>query len=247
MKELHLGHVTYRELSEWFGYSHPDGFSRASRISKEKKFKILSAYADFHLENNGKKLYIDKIKYPIYSKAFDIIEEEFPKRWGKIINKDYQLNDILKKEKIDTCARVGAEIWHQKTEVSKQITLPTAKSYTNRVKVKQYGHNYKDDQGTKGCSEYVWMNKDNSAPLEGEQLKIFQECIHEAYGTVSEQIAAIDRDETLTLEERKEALGEINTSCCYDKLVELALEKLRFMPEKMTRLIDRAWESEEKM
>ena len=243
--ELHLGHMTLRELSEWFGYANRDGLSNASKKTKEKKLEILKTYAVYHLE--GKKIIIDKIIHPIYTKAFDIIEREFPKEWGMHRNDKMQLNETLAKEQIDTCARVGTVIWSTRAEVNNQIEKSTAKKYANTVKVKQYGHNYKDDQGTKGCSEYVWMNKDNSGPLEGEQLKIFKECIHKAYGTISEQIAAIDTDETLTPEERKEALGEVNTSHCYDDLVELAVDKLGFMPDKMTRLIDRAWENKEKM
>lgn len=185
MKELHLGHMSWKELSEWFGLK-PNSITKGSKSAKESKLKKLETYADFHLEGDkGNKLYIDNIKYPIYSKAFDIIEEEFPKRWGKIIGDNYRLNELLNKERIDTCTRVGTEIWNQRQEVKTQIALSTAKSYTNRVKVKQYGHNYLNDYGTKGRSEYVWMNCDGSAPLQGEELNTFNQCINEAYGAVS--------------------------------------------------------------
>ena len=239
MKELHLGQMSYRELSEWFGYSHPDGFSRASQKAKEKKLKVLEAYANFHIENN--KVIIDEIIYPIYSKAFDIIEKEFSKHWGKVKDDTYTYNKILYKERIDTCARVGTEIWNQKQEVKNAINLNTAKSYTNKVKIEQYGHNYLDDHGTKGRSEYVWMNCDGSAPLQGEELNTFNQCISEAYGAVSQLIAAVDeeyRAGRISLKEKKEVIGDIETIDSYDRLVLLAYERLGYMPEKRTKLYD---------
>lgn len=43
--------------------------------------------------------------------------------------------ETLKKKRLDTCARVGTEIWYQNPEVKNQIKLTTAKVYTNTVKV----------------------------------------------------------------------------------------------------------------
>ena len=157
MSELHLGRMTYEELSIWFGLK-PKTFATAKASTKQKKFKILKTFADYHFE--GKAVIIDRIIIPEYSKALNIIEEEFPKRWGIIKDSDGQVIETLKKQRLDTCARVGTDIWYDIPEVKNQIQLRTAKNYTNAVKVKRYGHNYLDDFGSHGYSESVWMNKD---------------------------------------------------------------------------------------
>ena len=236
--ELKEGRINLKDLALWYGKSEKY-FSNASAKAKEKFFKIFETYAEYHWED--KKIYIDKVYYPIYTKAFDIIEEEFPKRWGKVVDKNKHMNLVLKKERIDTCARVGSEIWHNNAEVQSQIELKTAKNYTNQIKVKQYGHNHLDDHGTHGRSEYVWMNKEGNAPLNLEELKILQDCCNEAYSSINTLVAAIDADfrtGNLTKEERNKAVGEIQTEGCYDKFVSLLKERLGFIPEKRTRLID---------
>lgn len=230
--KLKEGKMSLKDLALWYGKS-ARYFSNASEKAKDKFFKQFGFYADYHLE--GKKIIIDKVKYPTYTNAFDIIEEEFPKKWG---NTD---NIVLSKERIDTCARVGTEIWMKNCEVNNQIKLDTAKTYTNRLKVQQYGHNYLDDHGTKGRSEYVWMNEDGTAPLDEKGLKIVNECAKEAYSTFDEKVVAIDDEYKrghISKKERNQAIGEIDTDSNYENFIELLLSKLGFIPEKRTRLID---------
>ena len=69
--ELHKGKMSFKDLALWCGKS-PRYFSNASADLKEKFFEIFSFYADYHFED--KKLIIDKVKYPTYTKTFDIIE-----------------------------------------------------------------------------------------------------------------------------------------------------------------------------
>jgi hypothetical protein len=127
----------------------------------------------------------------------------------------------------------------------------TAKTYTNKVKRERYGRNYiKDDRGTCGRSEYVWMDEDNIHALPEDKLKKLRECAAEAYKTPSELIAAIDDDfnkGNLTKEQRDQAVGEIDTYDAYVKFVELVEEALGFFPDKKTLLIDEsnAWKQEE--
>lgn len=71
MEQLKLGKVSWRELSTWFGLS-PDAKPKA----REKKLNILATYAKYHLDEKGK-LIIDEIYEPIYSKAYDIIAQEW--------------------------------------------------------------------------------------------------------------------------------------------------------------------------
>lgn len=240
--ELHEGKMSIKELSEWFGLK-PETLSKSSQKAKDKKFKILEAYADYHFE--GKKLIIDKVKYSTYSKAFEIIEEEMPKRWGVIMDDSRKVNETLKKERIDTCARVGGDIWYNIPEVKAQISLTTSKRYTNTIKVQKYGHNYLNDYGTCGRSEYVWMNEKGTAPLGEWETSKIKECSEKAYGDKSLLIASIDDDFRhgyISKEERDKAVGSIETNDNYDYFVELVIQELGFYPEKRTRLIDeRNW------
>jgi hypothetical protein len=100
MSELKEGRMTYRELSVWFGMK-PDSLSKNPK-TKKKKMEILKRFADYHVE--GRCLYIDAIKIPEFSKAYDIIEENFDIEWHK-------------KPKIDTCARVGGIIYAKHPEI----------------------------------------------------------------------------------------------------------------------------------
>lgn len=236
--ELKLGKMTIRELSTWFGLQ-PDTLTNNPK-SKARKLEILKSYAQYHFE--GKNLYIDKILFPTYSKAFKIIEKEFDNTWGKIIEPDtQQVNPVLKKMRIDSCARVGQTIWYKNKEVQSQIKIKTAQTYTNKVKVERYGRNYINELGSKGYCERVWMNRDETAPLEPENLKILDECASIAYSDKTKVFAKIDDDYkngNLSLEEYKEAKGNVNTLDSYDLFVELVIERLGFMPVKRTRLVD---------
>ena len=244
--ELKEGYMTLKELSIWFGLK-PDTIGKSKPSSKEKRLKLLKTYAEYHFE--GKRLYIDRVIYPTYTKAFEIIDEEMPKRWGKIKDKNGQINEVLYKERIDTCARVGEDIWRNIKEVHTQISLNTAKVYTNNSKVKHYGHNHLADRGDLGRSEYIWTNERGTAPLNEEELKILKECAATAYGNVDVLIAAIDDDYKngiLTKEERDAAVGAIETADSYDLFVNLVINRLGYYPKKRTQLIDeKDWAEEQ--
>ena len=47
--ELHLGKMTLKELSEWFGLK-PETLGKSGSAAKNKKLEILKAYADYHME-----------------------------------------------------------------------------------------------------------------------------------------------------------------------------------------------------
>ena len=236
--ELQEGKMSIKDLSIWFGLK-PDTLGKARPQTKQKKYELLKTFADYHFE--GKSIIIDRVIIPEYNKALNIIEEEFPKRWGIIKGENGQIIETLKKKRLDTCARVGTDIWYDIPEVKSQIQLRTAKNYTNAVKVKRYGHNYLDDFGSHGYSESVWMNKDCTRPLNDEENKIVSECARLAYGPVSDKIAKIDDDMkkgNMTKEERDELVGSLDTMNNYDYFVELVINKLGYMPDKRTQLID---------
>ena len=244
--KLKEGKMTLRELSAWFGMAS-DGFSRASESSKAKKLKALEQFADYHFE--GKTLYIDKVKIEEYSKAYAVIEKEFPKHWGIHKDSDNHVNPILKKERIDTCARVGVAIWEKHSEVNSQITKSTSKEYARKAKVKFYGRNHvKDDRGLLGRCEYVRMNEDCSGPLNEKQLAVFKECQRIAYKDASEFLANVDEDYkkgNITKAERDEAWASYDSTGCHERLVQLVIEKLGFYPELRTKLYDEQYFEDE--
>ena len=242
MCELKEGPITWRALSEWFGLN-PNTLSKHPE-TKEKKLKILSSFAEYHFE--GKKLYIDKVLIKEYSKAYEIVEREFPKEWGNVINEDTrQLNIWQKQDKIDTCARVSSVIYDKNPEVNSQITKKTCKYYTGQVKVKFYGHNYLDDEGTLGRSRYVWVKPNGQGPLDAKELQLINECAAKAYGSIGEKIAFIDsayHSGEITKEERDNAIGNIQTTNNYELFVNFVIDALGYFPDKNTQLIDKGYE-----
>lgn len=85
------------------------------------------------------------------------------------------------------------------------------------------------------------MNKDCTRPLNDEENKIVSECAQLAYGLVSNKIAKIDDDMKkgfVSKEERDELVGSLDTMDNYDYFVELVIDKLGYMPDKRTQLID---------
>ena len=110
MKELKEGPITVTELSEWFGLK-PNSLKHSK--AKAKKLEILSAFADYHME--GRTLVIDKVHEPVYSKAYDKVEQEFDGTWHK--------------NGIDTCTRVGTTIYYKNKTMQAQIKKETACNY----------------------------------------------------------------------------------------------------------------------
>lgn len=200
--ELKEGKMTLRELSQWFGLS-PDSISKSKPNVKEKKFKLLKTFADYHFE--GKKIVIDKVKIPEYNKAYEIIEREAPKTWGKLKDEYNQLLPVGRK-KIDTCARVGLDIYYHNPELKAQIQKNTSKAYVGIWKRKNYGRNHiKDDKGELGYCRSVYVNKDGDDVLDIDSLKILEECAKEAYASLGSQVAQLDDDykaNEITKEER---------------------------------------------
>lgn len=233
--KIHLqeGYISLHDLSLWFGLSK-NCLSKTTKKAKEKKLAILEAYADYHIQNN--KIYIDLVKEPIYSKAKKTIAKEFDKEWGNI-------NEFTKKERIDTCARVGAAIYNNNKEVSAQIAKNTSIVYTKIIKQEQYGKTYNSTKGTKGKSKYVYLNAEGTDYLTNEQMKIVQACADEAFNsnTIIMNIMEDYDNNEITAKERNEALQEVlnpdNLSKKYLYYKELLKEKLGFVPIKKTKLV----------
>lgn len=239
---LEDGKITLSELSQWFGLS-PATIANGTKSAKEKKFKILKSFANYHFE--GRSIIIDKVYCPVYSKAYPIIQKEYLKRWGKIpIDDKGHVNIELMKQRIDTCARVVSEIYNTVPQIKEQISFNTAKNYVNRAKIEDYGHCHLPDHGKKGSCEYVWVNEDFSRPLNADELKIMKQCNKEAYGSFNEKVALIDDEYAkggLSKAERNEAVGLIDTKENYELFVDLVTKRLGYMPDKRTMLIDKKY------
>lgn len=225
MSSLHLGQTSYRELSLWFGLAK-DTLTKNPK-TKEKKLQILKAFADYHLE--GRNIYIDKIHIPEYSPAYSVIEENFESTWDK--------------SRIDTCSHVGKIIYSRNKTLHEQIKEETAISYTNRVKVERYGHNYLPDHGSCGSSSYVWMNKEEDGEISPENYKILQQCAEEAYKSISLKFAEIDSEYhlgNLTKQQYEEACANLTSgdysNNCYETFVTLVENRLGYFPIKRTKL-----------
>lgn len=227
-----------KDLSVWFGLK-PETLAKAKPKAREKKFQILKGFADYHFE--GKKLIIDKVKIPEYSKAYDFIDTHYMDEWGKIIDKvNCQIDTICYNQKIDTCARVGDTLYYKYPEVGTQIKKETARAYTNTAKRKDWGCNHiENDKGEKGTSQYIWVNQEGHH-LNADELRKIKECSHKAYGIIDDKIALYDsayRDGYMTKQERDEAVAGINTDECYDKFIEYVVEEFGYFPDKRTQLV----------
>lgn len=238
MTELQEGPIMLKDLSVWFGL-RPETLAKSRPQAKEKKMKILSAFADWHYE--GKKIIIDRVKIPVYSKAYEIVEKEAPKEWGKVKDKNYKITPAGQK-KIDTSARVGKTIYAKVPEINSQISVDTTQQYVGLWKRKNYGRNYiKNDKGALGSSHYVWMNKEGTDVLSEAEYRIVLDCAHESYQECNDQMAMIDDayyKGEISMAEYKEAKGELNTKNSYLMFVALVVERLGFFPEKRTQLVD---------
>ena len=228
--ELKLGKMTQKELAEWFGITY--GSFKAHAETRAKRMEILKFFADYHIEK--KSVYIDKIHIPVYSKAYDIVKEEFPKTWHQ--------------NGIDTCARVGAEIYYKNKKVKTQVQLTTTQAYTRLVKKELYGRNHIKECGTKGYSEYVWgkiLPGGQCEELSPEEKEIVKECSQESYGkTLSDKVAlladAFNKHE-ITEQEFDEGchLTSEEKTACYGQFCSLVMNKLGFMPDRLTKLTDK--------
>ena len=233
MVELKEGRVTLEELANWFGCSYN---TIRKTQNKASKLELLKKFADYHIE--GRTIIIDKVKVSVYSKAYHVVKEKFSETWHE--------------NGIDTCARVGSEIYWKNETVKSQIKQETAQSYANIVKVEMYGHNNRGDYGTKGYSEYCWcrMNGYECEPLTPQQQEIMAQCSKETYGALLGEKAALLNDALnkgeIDAQEFNQglALTEEERIDCYSKFETMVTEKLGFFPDRATRIVDCAWTDE---
>lgn len=233
--ELKEGHMTLRELSVWFGLK-PETISNSRPSAKQKKLDKLKLFCDYHFD--GKKLMIDRVYIPEYTKAYDFIESRFQDEWGLVIDHETRKANWQKNARVDTCTRVGKAM-HGKYPEVKQIQESTAISYVGAVKRDKFGRNCVEEHKQWGSCRIVYLNEDYSGLLSEDQMAILKQCRQEAYANVSEKIAVIDEScamRDITTAEAKVLKGEIDTNGNYNKYQELLFERLGFIPKKMTQI-----------
>lgn len=238
--QLKEGPMSLRDLSVWFGLK-PETISNSSKAAKEKKLQRLRLFCDYHME--GRRIYIDQVFIPEYTKAFDIFETNFDKEWGYIIDdKTHQLSWQYK-TRVDTCSRVAEAIQYKHPE-ARQVKKSTASSYVCKVRTDLYGRIYKEESGKKGCCQIVYLNENEDGLLTDEQIEILNKCRAEAYKDVNEQRYKLDEARAMgemTKKEWQKAIGEVNTEEAYNTFQALLYEKLGFIPTRRTQLIENAW------
>lgn len=238
--QLKKGYITLKELSVWFGLK-PETLPNSKKATKEKKLQKLHLFCDYHLE--GRRIYIDEVFIPEYTKAFDVFEENFDKEWGYIVDKNTHQISWQHEARVDSCKRVAKAIQYKHPE-ARQVKETTASSYVSKVKTGQYGRTYKEEEGPKGYCQIVYLNKEEDGLLSDVEMEILKECRAEAYKDVNEQRYKLDEARAigeLSKKEWQEAIGEVDTEEAYNAFQQLQYEKLGFIPTRRTQLVDKAF------
>lgn len=171
--ELHLGLMTNKELSQWFGISE-GGF----RATKAKKLQELEKFARFE-EYKGK-VKILEIYIPQYmkiSETVEMIKDEFTNNWSP--------------NGLDSCSRVSLAI-EEKIGEKSHLTPGTIYNYTRKTRNELYGVPY-CERGTLGSCKYVWCKKKGDGVtaqyefLTAEEEKIKNDLLKVYFGNTTEK------------------------------------------------------------
>ena len=233
--KLKLGKMTLRELSTWFGLK-PDSLSKHPQ-SKEKRLKNLTGYAAFHFD--GKSLIIDEIFIPEFNKAYDLVDKEFLKYWGK------GRSVTREKLNIDTCTYVAKAIYAAHPEIHSQVKESTFISYTQRYKREGWGKNGLED-GPKGYSNYIYMNQEKDEPLAGEELEKFNSCLSRIFdgSWQNDQILGLLEDYNkgyISATEFKDSMFTLATEkLSWWEIHDIITDELGYYPKKETQLVHNA-------
>lgn len=88
------------------------------------------------------------------------------------------------------------------------------------------------------------MNEDESGFLSQEQMEIMRECRQEAYKEIDEARFKLDEAyhmREISKEEWQREIGSIDSTGAYYNMQELLYERLGFVPQKRTQLLDSAF------
>ena len=173
--ELKLGQMTNQELAQWF-----DITVKSFTNTKKKRLEELKYFADFY-ENKGK-VVITKIINPVYSKR---VTTNYEKVKDKI-------DEVWSSDGLDTCTRVGNEIYEQLTKEDNDFNLQdtTVIAYTRKGRNELYGRPFVGG-GQIGNCIYLWCKRDRKTGrysfLTPEEQEIKQKLQTKYFGDATEK------------------------------------------------------------
>ena len=199
MNELKIGKMSNKDIAEWMGVS-----ANTFNKSKEKYLRELADFADFHLE--GKKVVIDKIINPVFSK-------QGSDAYQKVRDK---VDEIWDESGLDSCSRVGNEIYEILTEEDENFSLQSSTVYNYTIKGRNelYGKPFMNS-GKLGNCIYLWCKRKEDggySMLTKEEQIIKQQLQIKYFGDTTEKqilVKAMVETGELSKEEAWDALEEM--------------------------------------
>lgn len=144
MKKLIPGKISNKELAEWFGVT-ANSFSK----NKAKKLKELSNFAQYHIDEKNH-IIIDVVYNDIYikngSNAYQKVRDKVDEIWSE--------------NGLDSCSRVGNEIYEILTEEDENFALQSSTVYNYTIKGRNelYGKPFMSG-GKLGSCVYLWCKR----------------------------------------------------------------------------------------
>lgn len=169
--ELKLGKMTNKELAEWMGIS-----SNCFAKMKEKKYEELKVFAEYHFD--GKKVVIDKILNPVYSKKGSDAYQKIKDR----------IDEVWSPTGLDSCKNVSTKI---KAFYGDDLNVgdTTTYLYTTRGRNELYGKPF-EAGGSLGSCTYMWCKKNDDGmlvPLTPEEETVKANLIKKYFGNADEK------------------------------------------------------------
>lgn len=197
--QLTVGKILNKDLAEWMGVT-----ANTFNKSKDKYLEELKLFAVYHLE--GKKVVIDEVLNPVYSKQgsknYQLVKKEVDKVWSK--------------DGLDSCSRVGLRI-EDKLKGSVELSHNTIYNYTRQSRDELYGKPFQE-AGKLGSCKYLWCKKEGEGIdteyrlLNEEEEEIKQNLIKKYFGDATEKQIIV---------QGMVELGEIKKEEAWDVLQEL--------------------------
>ena len=172
--------------------------------NKEKYLNELKRFANFHLD--GKKIIIDEVLDPIYSKqgsqAYQLIKRELDKEWSE--------------DGLDSCQRVSLKIG-EKYGGELAVSAATIYNYARKSRNELYGKPFQE-RGSIGSCVYLWCKKRGEGIdaayelLSPHEEEIKQQLIKKYFGDATEKQIIV---------QGMVEMGEIKKEDAWDVLSEL--------------------------
>ena len=194
------GKISNKALAEWFGIT-ANSFSK----NKDKKLEELNNFAQYHIDEKNH-IIIDAVYNDTYIKngsdAYQKVRDKVDEVW------DYS--------GLDSCSRVGNEIYEILTEEDKNFALQSSTVYNYTIKGRNelYGKPFMSG-GRLGNCVYLWCKRRDDggySMLTEEEQKIKQQLQTKYFGDATEKqvlVKAMVETGELSKEEAWDVLEEM--------------------------------------